>query len=168
MRCISSVLDATVLLLLSPTLVTGFGAAVSQSLKGRSYTKRSTLFPLHASTQQQYADTPVVLPDFKNKEEYLQYMESVATLPIGFATGTADGTFISKEAPGLGNLKIRGTVIYLTEGPTDNWAAVYTSNKVRRKYDKMLGKQRKIANNGRIKWALRYAPILVHKISLSL
>jgi hypothetical protein len=58
-------------------------------------------------------------------------MESVAGLPKGFATGTADGTFISKEAPGMGNLKIRGTVIYLTEGPTTNWAAVFTSNKVR-------------------------------------
>jgi hypothetical protein len=31
----------------------------------------------------------------------------------------------------LGNLPIRATVLYLTEGPTENWAAVFTSNKVR-------------------------------------
>jgi hypothetical protein len=31
----------------------------------------------------------------------------------------------------LGKLKIRATVIHLTEGPTENWAACFTSNKVR-------------------------------------
>lgn len=76
-------------------------------------------------------DTPETLPDFPDVDEYLQYMEAVSALPKGFATGTADGTFISVEAPGLGNLKIRATVIHLTEGPTDSWAACYTSNKVR-------------------------------------
>lgn len=74
-------------------------------------------------------DTPVILPNFTNEEEYIQYMASVSALPKGFATGTADGTFISQEAPGMGKLPIRGTVIYLTEGPTPNWAAVFTSNK---------------------------------------
>jgi hypothetical protein len=54
----------------------------------------------------------------------------VAALPRGFATGTADGTFVSVEAPGLGQLPIRGTVIHLTQGPTDSWAAVYTKNRV--------------------------------------
>lgn len=83
-----------------------------------------------SSTNTQQSDTPVILPDFTSEEEYMKYMESVAALPKGFATGTADGTFISKEAPGMGNLKIRATVIYLTEGPSPNWAAVYTSNKV--------------------------------------
>ena len=76
-------------------------------------------------------DTPVQLPDFTDKESYLAYMESVASLPQGFATGTADGKFVSVEAPGMGPLPIRGTVIHLTEGPTESWAAVFTKNKVR-------------------------------------
>lgn len=75
-------------------------------------------------------DTPIDLPEFQNAEEYLEYMEAVSSLPKGFAAGTADGTFISQEAPNLGRLGIRGTVIQLTEGPTDSWAACFTSNKV--------------------------------------
>lgn len=77
-------------------------------------------------------DTPIDLPDFANADEYLAYMESVSSLPRGFATGSGKGTFISKEAPSLGNLPIRGTVIQLTEGPTESWAACFTSNKVRK------------------------------------
>ena len=76
------------------------------------------------------ADTPEILPDFASKDEYLQYMETVSALPKGFATGTADGKFVSEEAPALGNLPIRGSVIHLTEGATDSWAAVFTKNKV--------------------------------------
>ena len=76
-------------------------------------------------------DTPTQLPEFINKDAYLEYMESVAALPQGFATGTADAKFISVEAPGMGPLPIRGTVIHLTNGPTDSWAAVFTKNKVR-------------------------------------
>ena len=79
------------------------------------------------------ADTPVELPSFGSSDEYLAYMEGVSALPKGFAIGTADGTFVSEEAPALGNLKIRGTVIQLTEGPTENWAAVFTKNRVRRR-----------------------------------
>lgn len=75
-------------------------------------------------------DTPEILPDFETAHDYLEYMESVSSLPKGFATGTADGTFVSVEAPSLGNLKIRGTVIQVTSGPTDSWAACFTSNKV--------------------------------------
>ena len=75
-------------------------------------------------------DTPETLPEFSSVDEYLEYMNSISQLPKGFATGTSDGTFISVEAPGLGNLKIRATVIQLTEGPTENWAACFTSNKV--------------------------------------
>ena len=76
------------------------------------------------------ADTPEILPEFANVEEYLEYMGTVSKLPLGFATGTADGGFISVEAPALGKLKIRATVIKLTDGPTENWAACFTSNKV--------------------------------------
>jgi hypothetical protein len=38
----------------------------------------------------------------------MEYLETVSQLPKGFATGTADGTSISVEAPGLGSLKVRG------------------------------------------------------------
>jgi hypothetical protein len=75
-------------------------------------------------------DTPEILPSFASQEEYLAYMEQVAALPKGFATGTAGGKFVSVEAPGLGPLPIRATVIVLTEGPTEHWAAVFTKNKV--------------------------------------
>ena len=75
-------------------------------------------------------DTPEVLPDFSSAEEYTAYLETKAALPKGFATGTGAGKFVSVEAPALGKLPIRATVIQLTEGPTDNWAAVFTSNMV--------------------------------------
>ena len=87
-------------------------------------------FRLFAATTN-LQDTPTQLPEFINKDAYLEYMESVAALPRGFATGTADAKFVSVEAPGMGPLPIRGTVIHLTNGPTDSWAAVYTKNKVR-------------------------------------
>jgi len=76
-------------------------------------------------------DTPAILPDFDSKDDYLKYVETVSGLPAGFATGTASGTFISEEAPALGKLPIRATVIHLTAGATDNWAAVFTQNRVR-------------------------------------
>lgn len=90
----------------------------------------------HASYQEATVvsqDTPLVLPDFANADEYIEYMQRVSKLPKGFAVGTADGTFVSVEAPGMGNLPIRGTVLHLTDGPTENWAAVFTQNKVRTK-----------------------------------
>eukprot|EP00980_Cylindrotheca_fusiformis_P031162 scaffold25921_cov137-Cylindrotheca_fusiformis.AAC.5 len=73
-------------------------------------------------------DTPIDLPSFSDAEEYLAYMEGVSSLPLGFATGSGKGTFISKEAPSLGKLPIRATVIQLTEGATESWAACFTSN----------------------------------------
>ena len=85
---------------------------------------------LPASSLAMTKDTPETLPDFENAEEYLKYMEEFSTLPKGFATGTADGKFVSYEAPSMGKLAIRGTVIHLTEGPSENWAACFTSNKV--------------------------------------
>lgn len=83
-------------------------------------------------------DTPVVLPEFGTKQAYLDFLEGVSSLPKGFATGTAKGTFVSKEAPAMGNLPISGTVIHLTEGPTENWAAVFTKNKVRQRSSRDL------------------------------
>lgn len=90
-------------------------------------TSSSRLFTATTTNAQ---DTPTQLPEFSDKEAYLEYMDSVAALPQGFATGTADGSFVSVEAPGMGPLPIRGTVIHLTNGPTDSWAAVFTKNKV--------------------------------------
>jgi len=93
--------------------------------------RRHSLFGLRAGAATSSVDTPSTLPDFSSKDEYLKFMEPLSGLPRGFATGTASGTFVSKEAPSMGKLPIRGTVIHLTEGPTDNWAAVFTKNKVR-------------------------------------
>ena len=83
------------------------------------------------SSTQSSTDTPLVLPSFDTKQDYLSYLQERSQLPKGFATGTAKGTFVSQEAPAMGKLPISGTVIHLTEGPTENWAAVFTKNKVR-------------------------------------
>jgi glutamate N-acetyltransferase/amino-acid N-acetyltransferase len=111
------------------------GAASVLNVSGGAAAAASTTSTSTFSTLSSM-DTPVQLPDFASKEEYLEYMESVSTLPKGFATGTAKGTFVSKEAPALGNLPVKGTVIYLTEGPTENWAAVFTKNRVRTMIDR--------------------------------
>ncbi|KAL3931868.1 MAG: hypothetical protein SGBAC_011111 [Bacillariaceae sp.] len=111
----------TLLLLLSLNIASDIAVALAPSAAASS---RSAESPL----QHPANDTPVDLPEFNNAEEYLEFMNSVASLPKGFATGAAGGTFISKEAPNLGKLPIRGTVIQLTKGPTDSWAACFTSN----------------------------------------
>jgi len=74
-------------------------------------------------------DTDDILPSFSTKEEYVSYLKKAGSLPDGFALGTAKGTFVSVEAPAMGPLPIKATVIHLTEGPTDSWAAVFTSNR---------------------------------------
>ena len=56
-------------------------------------------------------------------------MEASA-LPKGFATGSAVGSFIPDEAPSMGSLPIKGTIIHLTDGPSHSWAAVFTKNQV--------------------------------------
>jgi hypothetical protein len=89
--------------------------------------------PLALTRMRLASDTPAVLPEFSSQQDYIDYLESASALPKGFATGSADGTFISVEAPNMGELKIRGTIIALTDEPTDNWAAVFTSNKVSHK-----------------------------------
>ena len=75
-------------------------------------------------------DTASELPVFENKESYEDYLMEASGLPKGFATGSAKGSFVSEEAPSMGKLPIKGTVIYLEDGPTDSWAAVFTKNKV--------------------------------------
>jgi len=74
-------------------------------------------------------DTTDTLPTFNSEKEYLDYLHTVSQLPRGFATGSAEGKFTSAEAPSLGELPIRCTIISLTNGATDNWAAVFTTNK---------------------------------------
>lgn len=68
------------------------------------------------------------LPPFSSKEEYLSFLESQGELPLGFKCGDANGTFVPVEAPSMGSLPIKATVVVLDE-PTDNWAAVFTKNK---------------------------------------
>lgn len=116
----------------TPALLSLF--AVMAAARSSAFSVSSSPSTAKSSTSMASSiDTPETLPEFASVDEYLDYMNSVSQLPKGFATGTSDGTFISVEAPGLGNLKIRATVIQLTEGPTDNWAACFTSNKVREK-----------------------------------
>ena len=93
----------------------------------------TSLFSSSSSTPSVFYDTPETLPEFDSQEEYLKYLESVSALPKGFATGTAHGTFIPVESPELGNMDICGTIITLTDGPTDSWAACFTSNMVSNK-----------------------------------
>lgn len=97
----------------------------SRSLK----TSTSTTTLLSLSTPSKYGlDTATELPEFETKDDYIQYLTDASALPLGFSTGTAKGTFISEEAPSIGSLPIKATVIHLSE-PTDSWAAVFTQNK---------------------------------------
>lgn len=98
---------------------------VSTSFAFSTFAKPSTRSSAVFASQ----DTPGDLPEFESAADYLDYMETVSSLPRGFGVGTADGSFVSVEAPNLGQLGIRGTVIQLTEGPTESWAACFTSNK---------------------------------------
>ena len=101
---------------------------------GANSASSSTTARFSSSTESEAAaiaaNTPENLPEFKNAEEYLAYLETVSALPKGFATGTAKGSFVPVEAPAMGKLPIKGTVIYVTKRPTDSWAAVFTKNRV--------------------------------------
>lgn len=47
------------------------------------------------------SDTPEILPEFADKKEYMDYMETVSSLPEGFAVGTAKGvSYYSSENEG--------------------------------------------------------------------
>lgn len=77
------------------------------------------------------AVTTTSLPEFSSKEEYMQFISKneVSALPKGFSCGSAKGSFVSVEAPLMGSLPIKATVVYLDE-PTESWAACFTKNKV--------------------------------------
>ena len=121
----SALAAAAVALTSSPRATTAFSTQPS-----RSYANLHRGHHLRA-TVAEGVDTDAVLPAFDTKEDYVSYLKAAGKLPAGFAVGTATGEFVSVEAPAMGKLPIKATVIHLTEGPTDSWAAVFTSNKVR-------------------------------------
>lgn len=97
-----------------------------------AFTMAKSLVHMEPSSTQVFQydkDTDVVFPSFETKEEYTNYLMESSRLPKGFAIGSAKGTFIPQEAPSMGALPIKATVIHLTDGPTDSWAATFTSNK---------------------------------------
>jgi len=69
------------------------------------------------------------VPECSSKQEYEAHLDTIGALPKGFATGTAKGTFVPEDVPSMGELNVEGTVIHLTQGPTDSWAATFTKNK---------------------------------------
>jgi hypothetical protein len=75
----------TVLLVLSmPVSAMGF-------LQGSAAAHGSRLGSDGATSRLLASDTPEVLPEFADKKEYMEYMETVSSLPEGFAVGTAKG-----------------------------------------------------------------------------
>lgn len=97
---------------------------IKSSLSGSSMGQSTALF------ESKYGkDTASTLPPFSSKEEYYDYIMEASALPKGFSVGSAVGSFIPEEAPGMGSLPIKATLIHLTDGPTDKWAATFTQNK---------------------------------------
>lgn len=107
------------------------GRTKEDSLSKKHLVSSSKLFssssPLFAAASLE--DTDLELPEFSSLDDYLSYLESKSKLPLGFAVGTGNGSFISEEAPALGKLPIRATILHLTDGPTNNWAACFTQNR---------------------------------------
>ena len=127
---VSSTLFATAAVVALSSTAVAFSATPHNVGVGyTSYKSRQSSSILHAATMKG-VDTDATLPSFTSKEEYIAYLKAAGKLPSGFAVGTATGEFVSVEAPAMGKLPIKATVIHLTEGPTDSWAAVFTSNKV--------------------------------------
>ena len=120
-------ISSTLLIAVVATIMSSSCTAFSKSYTSTQYHCRESS---SSSISLRAADTDSNLPSFTSKEEYTTYLKSAGQLPLGFAVGTATGEFVSVEAPAMGKLPIKATVIHLTEGPTDSWAAVFTSNKV--------------------------------------
>lgn len=110
--------------LINPILPTKAVSWVSSS-NGKALTVQF----LSSDSSKYNEDTSAELPSFATKEEYTDYLLEASQLPQGFATGSAVGSFVPEEAPAMGSLPIKGTIIHVTDGPTDNWAAVFTQNK---------------------------------------
>jgi len=120
-------ISSTLLIASIATIMSSFCTAFSKSHSSTQHQGRKSS---SSSISLRAADTDSILPSFNTQEEYTTYLKSAGQLPSGFAVGTATGEFVSVEAPAMGKLPIKATVIHLTEGPTDSWAAVFTSNKV--------------------------------------
>lgn len=131
----------SLLLLNGHRLANGFISTGSRSCPSRPYTScvssstssssrcensncRSKFFSIKAVQV-------TAFPEFQSKEEYDEFLRNpqVSALPKGFSCGSAVGSFISVEAPAMGNLPIKATVIALDQ-PTGSWAACFTKNKV--------------------------------------
>ena len=123
---------STSALLLSYLAQTAFGfIAASNIHRAAKLSPWGATAPRSNTALSKYAkDTLSELPPFDSKEEYEEYLMEASGLPKGFATGSAIGSFVAEEAPSMGSLKIKGTIIHLTDGPSENWAAVFTQNKV--------------------------------------
>lgn len=102
---------------------------ITTSSEGSYEYGRSSL-SMSSSKSKYGKDTAAELPPFETQEEYTNYLMEASALPQGFSVGSAVGEFIPEEAPSMGSLPIKGTIIHLTDGPTDSWAAVFTQNKV--------------------------------------
>jgi hypothetical protein len=118
-----------VLVCARPFHVSSFAA----STLGRTLAPTALLPPRRGKTTAMFSSSTKAevtqIPEFATKDEYLKFMESQSALPKGFSIGTAKGTFVSVEAPGLGNLPIKATVVKFDQ-PTESWAACFTKNKV--------------------------------------
>ena len=96
-------------------------STISQNPMKKAFLEKTSLFSTKIEK-----DT---LPSFTNKQEYIDYLSTISDLPQGFNIGTANGEFIPVEAPAMGKLPIRATLIYLPDGPVSTWTAVFTKNK---------------------------------------
>merc|ERR1740139_81274 len=70
-----------------------------------------------------------VFPEFSSLSSYTEHLSQLCSLPKGFSIGKSEGKFIAVEAPSLGELPINLNIVYLPDGPTRDWSAVFTSNK---------------------------------------
>ena len=101
------------------------------NIKSAAATRKTCLAVMETALQSKYdGDTLSELPTFETKDEYEEYLMGASSLPQGFQTGSAIGEFVPEEAPSMGSLAIKGTIIHLTDGPSDSWAACFTQNKV--------------------------------------
>jgi len=107
----------------------------------------SSLFSTETKSTADTSDT-TPLPSFENRQQYVDYLSTLSDLPKGFSIGTGSGTFIPVEAPAMGDLPIKATVVYLPDGPTSIWTAIFTKNKFPGAPIK-IGRQR-ISNNAKI------------------
>lgn len=79
------------------------------------------------STDECLPDDETCNEEFVSSLKHDEFLTSQGELPKGFKVGTSSLTFDPVEEPGRLDLPMRLTLILLDE-PTDNWAAMFTSN----------------------------------------